>query len=93
MNKELEFLRLIDIAIDACQRAVNEGRTNGKAWMVEDASATRSQFEKIARQVQANELAPSQGAGLGITRSLSEWAPDYLYSAGEAVEDFYMTSW
>ena len=61
--------------------------------MVEDASAAKAQFEKLAEQVRSNSLSPSQGGGLGITRALGEWAPDYVYSAGDAVEDFYMHNW
>lgn len=93
MTKEQEFLRRIIAALDACDRVVRESTASGESWMVEDASTAKAQFERIAEQVRSNLLLPSQGGGLGITRALSEWAPDYLYVAGEAVEDFYMKNW
>lgn len=93
MSRDQEFLKLISVALDACEKARLEALSRGESWMVEDAATARSQFGKIAEQVKGNTLAPSQGGGLGITRALSEWAPAYLYAAGEAVEDYYMRNW
>lgn len=88
-----DFLRLIDAAREACEKAKREAIVTGQTWMAEDASAALAQFDKLAEQVRTNTLPSAQGGGLGITRALSEWAPTYLYSAGEAVEDFYMHKW
>ena len=93
MSKDLEFLRRITTALDACDKVIREAAASGEGWMVEDASTAKAQFERIAEQVRSESLLPSQGGGLGITRALSEWAPDYLYAAGEAVEEFYMRNW
>lgn len=93
MNREEKLLQLLKEADEACQRAIAEAATVGKNWMVEDASNARVQFEEIAEQIRSKTLAPSRGGGLGITRALSEWAPEYLYSAGDAVDQFYMANW
>ena len=93
MAKGQKFLRLLGVALDACDRAAQEATASGEDWMVEDASTAKAQFEKIAEQVRLDTLTPSQGEGLGITRALSEWAPAYLYEAGDAVEDFYKKNW
>lgn len=93
MSRDQEILLLIDAAVDACHRTISEARDRGESWMIEDATAATTQFEKIADQVRSQNLAPSHGGGLGITRALGEWAPDYLYSAGAAVEDFYIHNW
>lgn len=93
MAKHQKFLQLIAKALDACDRVVTEAGASGKSWMIEDAGTAKAQFERIAELVRSDSLLPSQGGGLGITRALSEWAPDYLYAAGEAVEEFYMRNW
>lgn len=93
MNTEFEFIALIDNAIDKCELAKNEASESGKAWLVENSLSTEAQFNKIREQASSHTLPPSKGGGLGITRALSEWAPPYLYEAGEAVEKYYMENW
>lgn len=93
MTKEETLLFLLEEAIRACDAAIEEGQKKGVAWLVEDASNARNQFVQLAKLASSGLVGPSGGGGLGITRALSEWAPEYLYTAGEAVEDFYMRNW
>lgn len=91
MNKA-EFVALIDHAI-ACSDNVLALAVNDDSWMREDAAVAKAQFQRIKNDVLADILPPSVGSGLGITRALGEWAPDELYVAGKAVEDFYREKW
>lgn len=90
MDPEIELISLIDLAIATCQLAQKEAGETHKAWLMSDAALAESQFQKIRDQTLSKTLPSSKGGGLGITRSLSEWAPPYLYKAGEDVEKYYM---
>jgi hypothetical protein len=89
MDKEQELLQLIAVAVEAAKQLAAGA---AEQWLREDATNAQLQFEKIAEDLRAGNLAPSHGGGLGITRALGEWAPESLYSVGEAVEDFYMSN-
>ncbi len=88
-----ELLKLIESAISECVRVGQDALSNGQQWMEEDAKTSQSQFEKIRYQLLNDTLPRSDGAGLGITRALSEWAPKSLYDAGLAVEEYYIRTW
>ena len=88
-SRELELQKLLRSAISACDRACSEAETAGIDWLRVDALVARGNFQAILEQSVSGSLLPSQGAGLGITRALSEWAPTFLYDAGALVEDFY----
>lgn len=93
MDKLTEFIRLIDYAIACADALVKEATGTDHAWMAEDAATAMKQFQRIKEDALRGHLLPSKGAGLGITRALSEWAPDDLYAAGKAVEDYFRANW
>lgn len=88
-----DFIRLLDEAISCAKSLSREVAATENAWMAEDAENAATQFERIKEEALAERLPPSNGAGLGITRALGEWAPDKLYTAGKTVEDFYRQYW
>lgn len=83
---------LLDRAI-LVAAAIVESSSEERAWMAEDARNALEKFRQIRDAAIAGKLPRSGGAGLGITRALGEWAPDDLYEAGKAVEDFYREKW
>lgn len=91
MSKIEEFVRLIDVAISRAEAVSAQAARAQSEWLVADAAAAKAQFERLKQQALSGELAPSQGAGLGVSRALGEWAPDDLLDAGVAVENFYRT--
>lgn len=84
-----DFSRLLDEAIACAATLAHEATGSDQAWLAEDANSAMKQFRRIKAEALSGALPPSGGAGLGITRALSEWAPDDLYAAGKAVEYFY----
>lgn len=93
MQNVAEFIKLIDHAIASAESLIKESAKTGQAWMVEDATTAIKQFQRIKDDALTGHLIPSKGAGLGITRALSEWAPKDVYAAGKAVEDYYRLNW
>lgn len=87
------FVALLDQAIAEAEKAAQEGGEQALAWIVDDAAMTRSNLLQLRQRVINGELPPSGGAGLGMSRALSEWAPKQLYEAAKAVEDFYRSEW
>src|SRR5687768_12579687 len=80
-DKRQGLLSLLDRAIAEAEKAVRDGGEQGAAWLAEDATMTKRNLLHLRQRVAADELPPSGGAGLGISRALSEWAPKYLYEA------------
>jgi len=93
MNMKAEFIRLIDHAISCSDLLAKSVKDTDKSWMAEDAITAKDQFQRIKDDALDDKLLPSKGAGLGITRALGEWAPDEMYAAGKAVEDFFRANW
>ena len=96
MNESIrwQFLNIIDNAIAEAEMVIRDAKMRGVSWLEEDACMAKNNFEEIKRQLLAGELPRSEGAGLGITRGLSEMgAPDDLYKAGKELEDFYLSNW
>lgn len=87
MSNEQELLRLINVAIEAAKHVAAEAT---ESWLSEDAANAQLVFEKLAEALKAGKLASPNGAGFGITKALGEWAPEPLFAAGAAVEEFYM---
>jgi len=50
-------------------------------------------FRVLLERAKNGTLQKINGAGLGITRALGEWAPKELYEAGVALESYYMDNW
>lgn len=89
-----QFLTVIDNAIAEANSVIQDAKTRGVSWLEEDASMAKNNFEEIKKQLLTGELSKSDGAGLGITRALSEMgAPYNLYKAGKELEDFYLSNW
>lgn len=93
MTIKTDFIQLLDRAIACSESLSREVLGTDNAWMAEDATTARTQFQRIKNDALADHLPPSNGAGLGVTRALGEWAPEELYAAGKAVEDFYRANW
>lgn len=89
----IEFLALIEKAIKVAENTAQVSAGTEEDWMASDASMAARHLREIAEQARSGELPPSDGAGLGITRAFSEWAPKELYDAGKAVEDYYREKW
>jgi len=91
---EKRFLAVIDNAIAEADSVIQDAKLRGVSWLEEDAGMAKNNFEKIKKQLLSGELPRSKGAGLGITRGLSEMgAPDNLYKAGKELEEFYLLNW
>ena len=93
MANKAEFLQLISKAISVAEDIAHASEGTAEGWMAIDALSTADQLRRIADQVNTGAIPPSNGAGLGITRALSEWAPERLYNAGKEVEDYYRQHW
>ena len=89
MSKLDDFIRLVDIAIAKADALATSVAGTANEWMATDAGTMKVQLERIKNEAIAGSLSPSMGAGLGLSRALGEWAPDDLYEAGVAVENFY----
>ncbi len=87
-----EIIDLLDRAILVAAEVVECSRDESE-WMAEDARNALEKFRQLRVAAISGQLPRSRGAGLGITRALGEWAPDDLYQAGKAVEDFYRERW
>lgn len=84
------FIQLANEAIATAQQERNFAARNDKSWLVEDCDLAIANFRFYREQALSGQLPASNGAGLGITRALSEWGvSDTLYSAGKALEDYY----
>ena len=88
-----EFVCLIDLALAEIKSVILQAKNDKIVWLQEDAERSFSVFEKIRLKVVDNTLPVSNGAGLGITRSLGEWAPENLYNAGRDIELYFIDSW
>ncbi len=84
------FQALIEQAVEIAEAVA---RDTQEEWLAIDARAAAGKLKGIGETAAAGELQASGGAGLGIARALSEWAPVELYDAGKAVEDFYKERW
>lgn len=89
MSKTDDFVRLIDVAISTAEAVSAQAVKAQRSGTADAAANAKAQFELLKQRALNNELLPSNGAGLGITRALDEWAPDDLFAAGLAVESFY----
>lgn len=87
------IVALIDVAIDEAEKVKKDAVERGTEWLVEDAQMAIDNFSRIKEKALSNQLPSSDGAGMGISRALSEWAPDALYKAGKALEDYYRDFW
>ena len=88
--KRQKLIALADAAISAAQSELSQAKRNDVPWLIEECERAIRNFTSIREQARSGTLSVSGGAGLGITRALSEWgASDALYGAGVALEDFY----
>lgn len=88
MKKTEKFLQLIAEAIAVAEKY--EKAESTPEWQKNDCKIFLQNLKKLGEDVQSGTDIRSVGAGLGITRFLSEnEAPDVLYSAGRAVEVFF----
>ncbi|HCU65779.1 MAG TPA: hypothetical protein DF774_08470 [Rheinheimera sp.] len=89
-----KFVAVIDVAIAEALLVSEDAKQAQIEWLEEDALLVKSNFEQIKSELLSGTLAKSAGAGLGITRTISEMGlPDRLYHAGKKVEDFYINHW
>lgn len=96
MNEVLkkELLNLVDKAIFEADLVIQDAKKRKVLWLQDDAGMVKANFEKIKQQLVSDDLQRSEGAGLGITRALSEMgAPERLYKAGKELECFYIKNW
>lgn len=90
MNEDSSyFLFLLEEAILLCDQAIEEGRRTEKPYYVRHGLEAKERFIAMRDNALTRPLPPPTGSGLGITKELGEWAPDYLYSAGKSVEAYY----
>jgi hypothetical protein len=93
MSETAEFIRLIDKALLIAKDVRANAKSKEIKWMYDNSEIAVSQFSNIREQVSSGTLPLSNGAGLGITRALSEWAPKELCEAGKDIEGFFMKKW
>lgn len=90
MNEESSyFVLLLEKAIFACNQAIEEGQRMGKPHYVRHGLEAKERFIAMRDNAIIRPLPPPSGSGLGITKELGEWAPNYLYDAGKSVETYY----
>lgn len=88
MEKTQRFLKLINAAIAIAQEYEKGDST--PEWLQNDCHTFIQNMKKLSEYVQSGSGIKSEGAGLGITRFLSEnGAPYDLYAAGRAIEVFF----
>jgi hypothetical protein len=88
MKKSEDLLRLIEEAIVIAEAYEKSGASAD--WLKSDCHLFIQNLQKLSQRVQSGEDCSSEGAGLGITRFLSEIeAPDDLYAAGRAIDEFF----
>ena len=84
------LIALADAAISAAQRELSLAKQNDVGWLIEECERAIHNFTSIRERARSGTLPVSGGAGLGITRALSEWgASDALYGAGSELDEFY----
>lgn len=95
MNLEYdhEFIAKIDLALEEIYSIISRAKKDEIKWVQEDAENVEMIFQSLRSKVIENTLPISNGAGLGITRALGEWAPESLYKAGRDVEWYFMNKW
>ena len=88
--KHQRLIVLADSAISAAQNDLSLAKKNDVPWLIEECERAIRNFTSIRVQARSGMLSVSGGAGLGVTRALSEWgASDALYGAGVELEGFY----
>jgi hypothetical protein len=91
MNEETdEFIRLVGETITQCDRAIADGKVKNKPWFVELGEEAKARLIAMKTNALSRGLPAATGSGLGISRALGEWAPDYLRDAGYELESFYI---
>ncbi|MCP3930376.1 MAG: hypothetical protein GY705_14890 [Bacteroidetes bacterium] len=91
MNIELKFISLIDNVISNASRLIESA---GAQWEIENYQLTIKNMQEIREEVESGNMPKSGGAGLGITRTFSEWdVPESLYKAGHELEEFYQSEY
>ena len=89
-SKTSHLIHLADVAIVAAQKERSSAARTGKRWLVEDCDLAITNLRAIRERATSGLLPASNGAGLGITRALSEWGVSTaLYAAGKSLEDYY----
>jgi hypothetical protein len=89
-QKTSRLVQLADVAIAAAQKERSSAHRTGKTWLVEDCDLAITNLRAIREGAISGRLPASNGAGLGITRALSEWGVSTaLYTAGHALEAYY----
>jgi|SRR5690606_3012317 hypothetical protein len=97
----VEFIALIDIAVERAQALQNDLMTRGdKPGSVKAAELTIKNLQKLKNNVVEETLPkPSLGdvssnAGLGMIRGVGEWCEDdKLLSCVEDIEHFFQERW
>ena len=85
-NHRLKFIELADALI----AKLTPLTSNEADWQGHQAKSAVENIRTLREQAAQGILPRSNGAGLGITRALGEWAPDDVYQAGCALEQHYV---
>jgi hypothetical protein len=83
---------LIEQALDECLSIEALAIKQGPEWLVDSAAESVKAIKGYLKSAKAGKLPrPSQGAGLGFSRGLGEWAEDYEELMGLAykIDEFY----
>lgn len=93
-HKSDRLIALANVAIAAANHEKSRALTLGAGWLVEDYDRAIQNFQAIKEQAENGTLQPSNGAGLGISRALSEWnVSDEFYDAGCNLEEYFRSEW
>ena len=93
-SKRKRIVELAEEAIHAAKLEKQHATDRRTEWLVIECDRAIGIFESIKERATTGTLKASGGAGLGITRALSEWdAPEALYQAGHNLEQYFKMEW
>ena len=94
IDRKSKFLEIVDRSIAVANDIAADTSGKFEDHTVSDALVVIEIFGDIKNALLEDTLPPSKGAGLSLTKGLSEWnAPTELYDAGKEIEDYYRDHW
>ncbi|WP_324733725.1 hypothetical protein [Pseudomonas paeninsulae] len=84
---DLHLEQLIKSAMNECRCIQKSAESNGPVWLAGSTNEAISAMTGYLESVRTTRLPrPSNGAGLGFSRGIGEWADDYKHLMGLAYE-------
>ena len=84
---DLHLGQLIQSAMDECRRIQESAESNWPVWLFDSTNEAISAMTGYLESVRTSQLPrPSDGAGLGFSRGIGEWADGYEHLMALAYE-------